>query len=249
MEQLTSYIMKLDKITPDLEAALLSDGRKGAEALLIKRRRMERLKQKEQERLERMLFEEKLLWKSGFKNIAGVDEAGRGPLAGPVVAAAVILAPDTGITGLNDSKKLTSEKRSLLYEEIVFKARAYGLGSATKSEIDRLNIHQATFLAMKRALKRLAFSPECILVDGFSIPETPFVQKAIIGGDSLSLSIAAASVLAKVARDMMMQELDKQYPGYGFARNMGYGTEEHRHALNRLGPCPEHRVSFRLKYD
>lgn len=246
LEELSAHIMNLEELVPQVKEALLQDGRKGAQAVLYRRLKKDALKKSEEERLENMLNEERELLAKGFKNIAGVDEAGRGPLAGPVVAAAVILPPGLKITGLDDSKKLSKAVRQELYDQIVLKARAYGLGSASKDEIDRIGIAQATFLAMKRSLKRLVVSPDFLLVDGFKLRGTSYQQKALVKGDSLSLSIAAASVLAKVSRDAVMEKLDEQYPGYGFARHMGYGTKEHRTALKKLGPCPEHRQSFQL---
>lgn len=193
-----------------------------------------------------MLIEEKNLWQQGYNIVAGIDEAGRGPLAGPVVAAAVVFSPGTRISYLNDSKQLTARKRELLFDEIIFKSKTYGIGSASSSEIDHLNIHAASFLAMERALRKMSLEPDFILVDGFVIPRCSYKQKAITGGDSKSLSIAAASILAKVTRDKMMQNLHLKYPRYGFCRNMGYGTLEHRRAIAEFGPCSEHRRTFKL---
>lgn len=194
-----------------------------------------------------MLFEEKILWSRGYRYIAGLDEAGRGPLAGPVMAAAVVFKPGITIDGLNDSKKLAAAKREALFEKIITQAEAYGIGSATRAEIDRYNIHRASMMAMKRALEKLAVKPDYLLVDGFSITNYPLEQKALTGGDSLSLSIAAASVLAKVTRDKIMLNLHDLYPQYNFMQNKGYGTLEHRQAIYSHGPCPEHRTSFTLK--
>ena len=196
-----------------------------------------------------MLEQEKLLWDQGLSKIAGVDEAGRGPLVGPVVAAAVIFYPGTVIKYLNDSKQLSIKRRELLFEEIIFRSEAYGIGSASSVEIDQINIHKASLLAMHRALDKMNLEPDFILVDGFSLPGCSCGQKAIIGGDARSLTIAAASVLAKVARDRMMLRLHEIYPDYAFNRNMGYGTAEHRQAIVKFGLTPEHRRSFKLKDD
>ena len=177
--------------------------------------------------------------------IAGVDEAGRGPLAGAVIAAAVILDPNQPIPGLNDSKQLSEKKRLLLETEIKAKAHAWALGRAEVEEIDQLNILHASLLAMRRAVLALSIQPLEVLVDGNKCPELPMPVEAIIGGDSLYESISAASILAKVARDREITALDQRYPGYGFAQHKGYPTKAHREALACLGPCPIHRRSFK----
>jgi ribonuclease HII len=174
--------------------------------------------------------------------IAGVDEVGRGPLAGAVVTAAVILKQP--IEGLADSKKLSAKKRELLSLQIKEHALAYAYGRAEVDEIDTLNIHQATLLAMRRAVEALAIKPDQVLVDGVHLPKLDIPCKAIVQGDSLIAEISAASILAKVVRDAEMQELDLIYPGYGFAMHKGYATVVHREALQRLGPCPIHRRSY-----
>ena len=184
----------------------------------------------------------------GFEIICGVDEAGRGPLAGPVCAAAVILPRDLVIEGLNDSKKLTDKKRRELYDVIVSQADSYGIGFASEQEIDEINILQATFLAMERALSQLQLQPDLALVDGNRAPRFPLPVKTVIKGDSLSANIAAASILAKVTRDRLMEELDTQYPVYGFAVHKGYGTKRHYEALRQYGPSPVHRMSFLKKF-
>ncbi|RAO77409.1 ribonuclease HII [Dyella jiangningensis] len=178
--------------------------------------------------------------------IAGVDEAGRGPLAGPVAVAAVILDPSRPkIRGLDDSKKLTEAKREALYEKIVDRALAYCIVLVTADEIDRINIFQATMTGMCRALAGLNPSAHEAWIDGNALPrELPCAGRAIIGGDALEPAISAASILAKVSRDRWMIELDREYPGYGFAEHKGYGTPFHLDALKRLGPCPQHRRSF-----
>lgn len=176
--------------------------------------------------------------------IAGVDEAGRGPLAGPVVAAAVILDETNPISGLDDSKKLNARKREALFIEICNKAKAFAICEASVAEIDEINILQASLLAMQRAVEALALQPHKILVDGTFCPNVSIAKEAIVGGDALIPAISAASILAKVTRDRMMAEFDRQYPGYGFAKHSGYGTKTHLEALKVLGACPIHRRSY-----
>ena len=176
--------------------------------------------------------------------IAGVDEVGRGPLCGPVVTAAVILPKDCEILYLNDSKKLSEKRREMLFPEIMEKAVAVAITSCSPEEIDELNILNATKKAMREAVLKLDPKPACVFVDAVTIPDLPYKQVPIIKGDAKSLSIAAASVVAKVTRDRLMVELDEKYPGYGFAANKGYGTAEHIAALKSLGPCEIHRKSF-----
>jgi ribonuclease HII len=183
----------------------------------------------------------------GFPLVCGIDEAGRGPLAGPVFAAAVILPPHARIEGLNDSKKLTPKKREELYDVILKTAVSYGVGFATEREIDEVNILQATFLAMRRAFDRLKPRPDCALVDGNRMPDLGVETRLIVRGDSLSAGIAAASILAKVSRDRVMCQIDEIYPEYGFAKHKGYGTKLHVEMLRKLGPCPVHRRTFLKK--
>lgn len=184
----------------------------------------------------------------GYSVICGVDEAGRGPLAGPVCAAAVILPEHLEIPGLNDSKKLSDKRRRELFPVIQEKAVAYGIGFASQEEIDEINILQATFLAMRRALDQLQVKPDLALIDGNRQTDFGVPCKTIIKGDSLSASIAAASVLAKVSRDDVMLQMAEQYPGYGFEIHKGYGTKAHYAALEALGPSPIHRMSFLKKF-
>ncbi len=185
----------------------------------------------------------------GFSLVCGVDEAGRGPLAGPVCAAAVILPPDLEIEGLNDSKKLTEKRREALYDIIIEKAVAYGIAVATEQEIDEINILQATFLAMRRAVEQLSVKPEIALVDGNREPDFGDLPvRTIVKGDSKSANIAAASILAKVTRDRFMVEIDAEYSQYGFAVHKGYGTQKHYAALREHGACPIHRRSFLKKF-
>ena len=181
----------------------------------------------------------------GYSLICGVDEAGRGPLAGPVCAAAVILPTDLDIPGLNDSKKLTEKKRDELYDIITAQAVAYGIAMVSEEEIDEINILQATFLAMKRAVESLAVKPDFVLIDGNREPDLEDLPlKTIVKGDSRSANIAAASILAKVTRDRYMTELDAVYPQYGFAVHKGYGTKKHYAALEAFDACPAHRKTF-----
>lgn len=184
----------------------------------------------------------------GLQVICGVDEAGRGPLAGPVCAAAVILPKHLRIPGLTDSKKLTDKKRRELFPIIQEQAIAYGIGLASESEIDEINILQATFLAMRRALDQLSVRPEIALIDGNRETDFGLPVKTVVKGDSLSANIAAASILAKVTRDNLMVELAQQYPEYGFEIHKGYGTKAHYEALRTYGPCPIHRRSFLKRF-
>ena len=180
--------------------------------------------------------------------ICGVDEAGRGPLAGPVCAAAVILPKDLQIPGLTDSKKLTDKKRREIFPLIQEQAIAYGIGFATEQEIDEINILQATFLAMQRALDQLTVKPDLALIDGNREKDFGLPVKTVVKGDSLSANIAAASILAKVTRDNLMQEMAETYPQYGFEIHKGYGTKAHYAALREFGACPIHRMSFLKKF-
>ena len=191
---------------------------------------------------------ENTLREKGFASVCGIDEAGCGPLAGPVYAAAVILNPDDPIEGLNDSKKLTEKKREALYPQIKERALAWAIASATAQEIDEINILQARLLAMRRAVEMLSIKPDQALVDGNRDPDIPDVPSLlIVGGDGKSASIAAASILAKVTRDHAMLELDKQYPQYLFAKHKGYPTKLHVEKLLEHGACPEHRQTFLKK--
>lgn len=192
-------------------------------------------------------FEDETVQK-GYKLICGVDEAGRGPLAGPVCAAAVILPPHIEIPGLNDSKKLTDKKRRELFPVICQHALAYGIAFSDEKEIDEINILQATFAAMKRAVDNLSVKPDYILVDGNKLPDFQIPAQYVVKGDSLSASIAAASVLAKVTRDDLMLKMAEQYPQYGFDIHKGYGTKAHYEALTKYGTSPIHRLTFLKKF-
>lgn len=181
---------------------------------------------------------------TAFELIAGTDEVGRGPLAGDVVAAAVILDPDKEIAGLADSKKLNAKQRQQCFEEIITHSRCYAVGRASVAEIEQINVLQASLLAMQRAVAGLTLQPEFVYVDGNRCPEWDYPCEAVVKGDSLIPSISAASIVAKVSRDREMLELDAQYPGYGFANHMGYPTPAHLAALESLGPTPVHRRTF-----
>jgi len=198
------------------------------------------------QRLRRLLARERELWAAGVLRVAGVDEAGMGPLAGPVVAAAVVFPPDSGLRGVDDSKRLTAERRAELALEIRAAAVAWSVVSVEPAEIDRLNIYRAGLEAMRRAVAALAPPPEFVLVDGRAIPVLGIPQEAIVKGDAKCHAIAAASILAKTERDALMVRYDAAYPGYDFASHKGYPTAAHRDAIRRLGPSPIHRRSFTL---
>jgi ribonuclease HII len=199
---------------------------------------------KDQLKYEEMLVYERLAWQQGYAILAGVDEAGRGPLAGPVVAAACILDSSKPILGLNDSKKLTPSGRNRLYQQIISRAIAWQVGFADHEIIDQINILQATCQAMRQAVCGLSQKPELLLIDAVKLSNVEQPVWPIIRGDGLSVSIAAASILAKVTRDRLMDEYDQLYPEYGFAQHKGYGTPVHYEALLKYGPCPIHRRTF-----
>lgn len=190
---------------------------------------------------------EDALYANGMKIICGVDEAGRGPLAGPVCAAAVILPPHLEIPGLNDSKKLTDKRRRELFPVILEQALAYGIAFADHAEVDEINILQATYLAMERALAQLSIRPDIALIDGNRAKDFGLPVQTVVHGDSLSANIAAASILAKVTRDNLMLEMAESYPQYGFEVHKGYGTKAHYEAILQHGPCPIHRMTFLKK--
>ncbi len=218
------------------------DTRAGVQKLLQKYRRQEEKLFAERQRLKEMQEFERQYAHCTY--ICGVDEAGRGPLAGPVAAGAVILPKDCEILYLNDSKKLSPKRREALYDEIMEKAVAVGIGMAEASRIDAVNILQATYEAMRTAIRKLGVVPDVLLNDAVTIPRLEMLQVPIVKGDARSISIAAASILAKVTRDRLMVEYDKQYPQYGFAVHKGYGTAAHIEALKKYGPCPIHRNTF-----
>lgn len=200
--------------------------------------------EKELQRLNEMYLYEKEAFEQGLEFVAGMDEAGRGPLAGPVVAACVMLPKDCLIEGVNDSKKLSPAKREKLYDIIMEQAISVGIGIVDEKTIDEINILNATKMAMKMAVERVSPKPQLILIDAMELDDMDIPQKAIVKGDMLSISIASASIIAKVTRDRMITEADKKYPVYGFGRHKGYGTKQHIDAIKKYGICPIHRVSF-----
>jgi ribonuclease HII len=245
IEAEASKIEKASEALEFLRARLKHDSRAGALRLLGKFEKKVFSQSKEAQRLEGLWKHEKEAEDKGARFIAGVDEAGRGPLAGPVVAAAVILPSGSGLAGVDDSKKLTAAKRGELFLKIRERALGVGVGQASVAEIDQLNIYRAAQLAMERAILALDPKPDYLLTDAMPLPKlSTLPQKPLIHGDSLSLSIAAASIIAKVTRDGLMGELHQRYPNYGFENHKGYGTEEHLKALETHGTCPEHRVTF-----
>jgi ribonuclease HII len=223
---------------------LQRDPRAGAQKLYKALAKRFEEQKKERLRLDAMLHFERLLWKAGVVHIAGVDEVGMGPLAGPVVAAAVVFPPNIGIAGIDDSKALDEEGRRRLDLEIRSTATAIGIGVVEVEEIDRLNIYRAGLRAMQLALGNLPVVPQHVLVDSRTIPDVTQPQSSFDKGDGINFSIASASIVAKVHRDRLMTELDALYPGYGFASHKGYATVEHQNAIRELGPCPIHRRSF-----
>lgn len=238
------YVIEARPLDAEMECALRADPRAGARAVLdaVARRRAEN--RSEGQRLRKLLQFESALWAKGVVHVAGVDEAGMSPLAGPVAAAAVIFAPGSRIPKVDDSKKLDAQTRDELAVEIRARAVAWSVAFAEVEEIDRINIYWAGILAMRRAVEGLSVAPEHILLDARRLKEVQTPQQAIVKGDAKSLTIAAASILAKTARDALMCKLDGQYPGYGFAKHKGYPVREHRAALVRLGASPVHRRSF-----
>jgi ribonuclease HII len=211
---------------------------------MIRRTKSSALQRKWKRDRERKLFTERALWGAGFALVAGVDEVGMGPLAGPVVAAAVVLPSDVSVDGVADSKRVPKAKRETLAELIQKSALGVGIGMVEVEEIDEINIYQAGLLAMRRAVSALPVTPNHLLIDSRRIPECEIQQTCVDDGDETVYSIAAASIVAKVHRDRLMRELDQRYPGYGFAAHAGYATAAHLQALKSLGPSPVHRRSF-----
>lgn len=232
------------RVTSAVLSELAGDRRVGVRCLGRRLARARAAARAERRRLNSMLEKERGLWRSGTLRVAGVDEAGMGPLAGPVVAAAVVFEPGTEICGMDDSKRLSSARRNELAGIITRDAVAMGIGEASVPEIDRLNIYHAGLLAMKRAVAAIRPTPEVALVDGRRIPNLEVPQETCVGGDRRHFSIAGASILAKTHRDRLMTELDRLYPEYGFARHKGYGTRQHLQAIGRYGRTPVHRASF-----
>jgi ribonuclease HII len=239
-----SFVIEARPLDTETEAALRADPRRGAKAILnaIARRRAEN--RSEGQRLRKLLQFENALWAAGVLHVAGVDEAGMSPLAGPVAAAAVIFAAGSRIPGIDDSKKLDAEARDKLAAEIKERAVAWSVAFAQVEEIDRINIYWASLLAMRRAVEGLSFAPQHILLDARRLRGLQVPQQSLVKGDGRSLTIAAASILAKTARDALMHKLDADYPGYGFSKHKGYPVREHLAALERLGASAIHRRSF-----
>jgi ribonuclease HII len=238
------YVVNGRPLESELEAALRADPRPGAKAILDAVGRRRRENRSEGQRLRKLLRYETQLWAAGVTRVAGVDEAGMSPLAGPVAAAAVVFAPGARIPGVDDSKKLDARTREELAVAIKESSLAWAVGFAEVDEIDRINIYWAGLLAMRRAVEGLQASPEHLLLDARLLRDVDLPQQRIIKGDAKSLSIAAASILAKTARDALMARFDDEYPGYGFAKHKGYPVKEHVSALTKLGACPIHRRSF-----
>jgi len=243
IKEVKERLAMIDELDHPLFEELILDGRAGVQAAISKRKRELQKQVDEDLRLEKMLAYEKELYAQGIDLIAGVDEVGRGPLAGPVVAAAVILPKACKIPGLNDSKKIPKSKHKEIYEAVLQNAIAIGIGVKDNRVIDQVNIYEATKLAMMVAIGQLEPQPQHLLIDAMKL-DLPIPQTSIIKGDANSLSIAAASIVAKVTRDQMMEEFDREYPGYDFAQNAGYGTAKHLAGLDKLGVTPIHRRSF-----
>lgn len=243
IKEVKERLAMIDELDHPFFEELILDGRAGVQAAISKRKRELQKQVDEDLRLEKMLAYEKELYTQGIQLIAGVDEVGRGPLAGPVVAAAVILPENCKIPGLNDSKKIPKSKHKEIYEAVLQNAIAIGIGVKDNHVIDQVNIYEATKLAMMEAIGQLDPQPQHLLIDAMRL-DLPISQTSIIKGDANSLSIAAASIVAKVTRDQMMEEFDREYPGYDFAQNAGYGTTKHLAGLDQLGVTPIHRRSF-----
>jgi len=243
IKEIKEQLASIQRLDDPLLTELEQDSRSGVIQAIAKRKKEIQKRLDEDERLEGMLAYEKELYTQGIQLIAGVDEVGRGPLAGPVVAAAVILPKACKIPGLNDSKKIPKSKHKEIYEAVLQNAIAIGIGIKDNHVIDQVNIYEATKLAMMEAIGQLEPQPQHLLIDAMRL-DLPISQTSIIKGDANSLSIAAASIVAKVTRDQMMEEFDREYPGYDFAQNAGYGTSNHLAGLDQLGVTPIHRRSF-----
>ena len=243
IKEVKERLATIDRLDHPLFEELIYDARAGVQSAINKRKRELKKQVDEDLRLEKMLTYEKELYAQGIQLIAGVDEVGRGPLAGPVVAAAVILPKNCKIPGLNDSKKIPKSKHQAIYQAVLDQAISVGIGVKDNHVIDQVNIYEATKLAMLEAIHELDPQPQHLLIDAMKL-DLPISQTSIIKGDANSLSIAAASIVAKVTRDQMMAAYDQEYPGYDFAQNAGYGTTKHLEGLEKQGVSPIHRRSF-----
>ena len=243
IKEVKERLATIDRLDHPLFEELIYDARAGVQSAINKRKRELQKQVDEDLRLEKMLTYEKELYAQGIQLIAGVDEVGRGPLAGPVVAAAVILPKNCKIPGLNDSKKIPKSKHQAIYQAVLDQAISVGIGVKDNHVIDQVNIYEATKLAMLEAIHELEPQPQHLLIDAMKL-DLPISQTSIIKGDANSLSIAAASIVAKVTRDQMMATYDQEYPGYDFAQNAGYGTTKHLEGLEKQGVSPIHRRSF-----
>lgn len=242
LKKLQSLIAEMGpEIYPEVIRTLGADPRGGAQKLVkYCQARLEEW-ERERERIARMYSYERQLWAMGYKMVAGLDEVGRGPLAGPVVAAAVILPSELVLPGIDDAKRLSPRRRQELYQLVRENAISVGVGMVHPDGIDEANVMLATYKALIKAVNNLSVAPDYLLIDGLHLPNVTQPQAPVVGGDTQSCSIAAASIVAKVLRDEYMIEMDRQYPEYGFANHKGYGTAEHRAALEKYGPCPIHR--------
>lgn len=243
IKEIREWVEKVG-FSPEVDDVLAKDERVGVHKLLAQYRRLREKEAHKQQQWDQMTEMEKHFWKNGMHNVAGIDEVGRGPLAGPVVAAAVILPQNFYLPGLDDSKKVPGHTREKFCEYIIKYAASWNIAFIDVDVIDEINIYQATQRAMTDAVSGLSVKPAVCLVDGMEIRGLPFEQRAIIGGDGKSVSIAAASIIAKVTRDRWMTKMAEKYPVYGFERNAGYGTPEHLEAIQKYGPCPIHRRTF-----
>ena len=243
IKEIKERLAMIDELDHPLFDELGKDVRAGVQSAISKRKRELQKQVDEDLRLEKMLTYEKELYAQGIQLIAGVDEVGRGPLAGPVVAAAVILPKNCKIPGLNDSKRIPKSKHQAIYQAVLDQALSVGIGIKDNHVIDQVNIYEATKLAMLEAIQELDPQPQHLLIDAMKL-DLPISQTSIIKGDANSLSIAAASIVAKVTRDQMMASYDQEYPGYDFAQNAGYGTSKHLEGLEKQGVTPIHRLSF-----
>ncbi|MHC0037184.1 ribonuclease HII [Pseudoneobacillus sp. C159] len=243
IQEIENILNELDDLSHPLISDLKMDSRKGVIHLLSRWEKKMELQRNAEARFWKMTEFEKKYRDRGIKWIAGVDEVGRGPLAGPVVAASVILPADFFLIGIDDSKKLTEKRREEYFHIIQEKAVAIGVGIVEPEMIDKINIYEATKKAMNHAIHSLSQEPEVVLIDAMKL-STPYIEESIIKGDARSISIAAASIVAKVTRDKLMENYDTQYPGYHFGKHMGYGTKEHLEAIEKYGVTPIHRKSF-----